>query len=43
MTNKFEKVKEYYESGYWTKAMVANAVVKGWITQEQYEQIVNNN
>lgn len=40
MTNKFEKVKEYYESGYWTKAMVANAVVKGWITQEEYEQII---
>jgi len=37
---KYEKVKEYYEKGLWTKDMVANAVVKRWITEEEYELIV---
>lgn len=37
---KFEKVKKYYEEGLWNKAMVRNAVVKGWITEEEYAEIV---
>ena len=37
---KFEKVKGYYDRGLWTKAMVRNAVVKGWITEEEYQEIV---
>lgn len=37
---KFAKVKKYYDNGLWTKTMVANAVVKGWITAEEYEEIV---
>lgn len=36
----FAKIKKWYEDGLWTKAMVANAVVKGKITAEQYEIIV---
>ena len=40
MSSKFEKVKEYYDKGLWTKEMVANAVVKEWITAEEYEIIV---
>jgi uncharacterized XkdX family phage protein len=36
----FEKIKRWYEEGLWTKAMVRNAVRKGKITAEQYEQIV---
>ena len=39
MSRKFEKVKEYYDKGLWTKGMVANAVVKGWITAAEYEEI----
>lgn len=39
MSKKFAKVKRYYGEGLWTKAMVANAVVKGWITAEEYEII----
>ena len=39
MSRKFEKVKEYYDKGLWTKEMVANAVVKGWITAAEYEEI----
>ena len=36
MSPKFEKVKRYYDSGLWNKTMVRNAVVKGWITAEEY-------
>lgn len=39
MSPKFEKVKRYYDSGMWNKAMVRNAVAKGWITAEEYEMI----
>ena len=35
----YDKIKRWYEQGLWTKEMVANAVVKGVITSEQYEQI----
>lgn len=35
----FNKIKRWYEQGLWTKAMVANAVVKGVLTPEQYGQI----
>lgn len=40
MSKKFNTVKAAYERGTWNKAMVANAVVKGWITAEEYELIV---
>lgn len=36
----FEKIKKWYEEGLWTKAMVRNAVKKGKITDEQYEEII---
>lgn len=39
MSPKFNKVKNYYDKGLWNKTMVANAVVKGWITAEEYEII----
>lgn len=39
MGPKFEKVKRYYDMGLWNKAMVRNAVIKGWITEEGYEAI----
>ena len=35
----FEKIKAWYESGLWSKAMVRNAVRKGKITAEQYTEI----
>jgi uncharacterized XkdX family phage protein len=34
-----EKIKSWYEKGYWSKAMVKNAVVKGIITAEEYKEI----
>lgn len=37
--NKFEKVMMYYENGYWTLEMVRNAVIKNWITEDQFKEI----
>lgn len=38
-SKKFDYVNGAYQRGTWNKAMVANAVVKGWITAEEYELI----
>lgn len=38
--SKFEKVKYYYDNGLWSVERVRNAVVKKWITAEEYEIIV---
>lgn len=38
---KYEKVKEYFNKGLWNEEMVRNAVVKGWITKEEYYLITN--
>lgn len=35
----YERVKYYYKAGLWSKPMVKNAVRKGVITKEQYEEI----
>ena len=35
----FERVKNYYDTGLWSIAKVRNAVVKGWITAEEYRDI----
>lgn len=35
----YEKVKGYYDGGYWSEARVKNAVTKGWITESEYEEI----
>ena len=39
MSRKFEKVKAYYDRGLWSKNRVREAVVHGWITAEEYEEI----
>lgn len=39
MSKKYATVKAAYARGSWNKAMVANAVVKGWITAAEYELI----
>ena len=38
-SKKFNKVKSYYDAGLWSKTMARNAVVKNWITAEEYEEI----
>ena len=36
---KFEKVKKYYDKGFWKIGRVHEAVVKGWITAAEFEEI----
>lgn len=38
-SEKFEQIKEWYETGKWKKKAVKNAVIRGWITAEEYEEI----
>lgn len=37
--SKYDKVKYYYDNGYWSIQRVRDAVAKGWITAEQFEEI----
>ena len=40
MSKMYEKIKEYYNTGLWSKVRVRNMVVKGIITEEEYASIV---
>ena len=40
MSKKFEEVKRFYDTKQWGKKAVKNAVVKHWITAEEYKEIV---
>lgn len=37
----FERVKKYYDRGFYTEAQVADFVKKGKLTAEQYKEITN--
>ena len=39
MSKHFKKVKGYYDSGLWSIERVRNAVIKGWITAEEFKVI----
>ena len=39
MSKHLKKVKGYYDSGLWSIIRVRNAVVKGWITAEEFKMI----
>lgn len=36
---KFNKVKQYYDNGLWSITKVRNAVIKQWITAEEFKEI----
>lgn len=36
---KYKKVKKYFDNGFWNRQMVHDAVVMGWITAAEYEEI----
>ncbi len=38
-SKKFNLVRTYYKGGFWKKRQVENAVKKGWITSDEYEEI----
>ena len=42
MSKNFEKVKYYYDRGLWDINRVREAVVKGWITEEEFYIITNH-
>ena len=35
----FEKVKSYFDTGRWSGSRVHDAVVKSWITSDEYKEI----
>lgn len=37
----FEKIKRYFDMGFWNETMVNSAVLKGVITEEQAAAIIN--
>lgn len=39
MSKKFKTVKNFYDRGLWSKKRVHDAVVKNWITEEEYKEI----
>lgn len=39
MSEKFDLVMNYYQSGLWDLRRVRNAVEKGWITPDEYQTI----
>ena len=39
MSKMYEKIKEYYNTGLWSKERVRNMVVKGVITEEEFYDI----
>ena len=41
MSMMFEKIKEWYENGYWSKKRVIDAVKIGKITQEECDIIIS--
>ena len=36
---KFEEVMSFYKNRLWSERMTRNAVVKGWITKAEFEEI----
>ncbi len=38
-SEKFDEVLRFYKSHLWSERMTRNAVVKGWITAEEFEEI----
>lgn len=39
MSKKFKIVKDYYDKGFWSVERVRNAVIKEWITKEEFKEI----
>ena len=42
MSKKYEMIKLFYIREQWTESMVRNAVVKGYITEEECEEILSS-
>lgn len=40
MSKNFDKIKSYYDNGFWNETRVKNMVVKGVISEEEFRLIV---
>lgn len=40
MSNMYEKIKGYYDTGLWSEERVRNMVIKGIITEDEFSSIV---
>ena len=40
MSKMYEKIKKYYDTGLWSEERVRNIVIKGYITEEEYKDII---
>lgn len=40
MSKKYRTVKNFYDRGLWSKKRVHDAVIKSWITAEEYKEII---
>ena len=43
MSKKYNIVKSHYDDGTWTIDQVRNAVIKGWITEDEFKEITGEN
>lgn len=41
LNSAFDRYKQYYDDGLWTADMLRNAVKKGKITKEEFEEITH--
>ena len=41
MSAKFELLKKYFDDGLWDKKKLKNAVIKGWISKDEFELITD--
>lgn len=42
-SSNYSKVKKYYKSGLWNIERVRNAVIKGWISSDEFKEITGEN
>lgn len=40
MSPKYNQIRDYYLKGFWTGVMLENAVIKGWITEQEMADIL---
>ena len=40
MSPKYNQIRDYYLKGFWTSVMLENAVIKGWITEQEMADIL---
>lgn len=41
-SDKYDTVRRYYGMGLWNEERVKNAVIKNWITKEEFKEIVGS-